>query len=374
MRHLQRLRLRRLRPPQGTSVLLRQTVVQFVSSRHLQRPDQRRCCAGVTWSSMYSMANHGGSLWRELGHSSTLKSWIIRRGIDILTHHLDCCDIVRSSKELWCMNLEEADLRCAAICVCRKISELGHRLSSRVPHTTAFISKIRQKFSTTNNFSHEDQQRVTQGMYCPKEWSINPRDLHDRRREKSASTQYATAMRGWEKIPDNAITATDKRENSNWKMPTLLLSFRRAEEPSCQSWGHSPCSEPMKADAAPPDTSFPFTNWESHSATMVKTSVLVSIPHLFISFACLAGCLLSRCILKVPYLLEDLVFKISSSKQYWLGLDLERCAQCHQQRREVWKATGSDPTLLQGHCQVSQRHAEARYVSHNFNIHIYSAW
>jgi hypothetical protein len=64
------------------------------------------------------MANLGGSLWRELRHSSPLKSWVIRRGVDILTHHLDCCDIVRSSKELWCMNLEEADLGCASyLCV-----------------------------------------------------------------------------------------------------------------------------------------------------------------------------------------------------------------------------------------------------------------
>jgi hypothetical protein len=117
MRHLQRLRLRRLRPPQGTSVLLRQTVVQFVSSRYLQRPDQRRCCAGlgearcIRWQILVGV-------WARIETHKYAKSWIIRRGIDIFTHHLDCCDIVRSSKELWCMNLEEADLRCASyLCV-----------------------------------------------------------------------------------------------------------------------------------------------------------------------------------------------------------------------------------------------------------------
>lgn len=73
----------------------------------------------------------GKSWWKFVARIETLKSAkkrVIRRGVDILTHHLDCCDIVRSSKELWCMNLEEADLGCAAICVCRKISESGHRL------------------------------------------------------------------------------------------------------------------------------------------------------------------------------------------------------------------------------------------------------
>jgi hypothetical protein len=49
-----------------------------------------------------------------------------------------------------------------------------------------------------------------------------------------------------------------------------------------------------------------------------------------------------------------------------LTLFLERCAQCHQQRREVRKATSPDPTILEGHCQVPQRYAEAWYVGNNF--------
>jgi hypothetical protein len=46
--------------------------------------------------------------------------------------------------------------------------------------------------------------------------------------------------------------------------------------------------------------------------------------------------------------------------------DVERCAQCHQQRREVRKAPSHDPTFLKSYRQVPQCHAKARYVCYKF--------
>jgi hypothetical protein len=200
------------------------------------------------------------------------------------------------------------------------------------------------RFWNSESSPHQHQQtlstntthRATRGMYCPNERSNNPVVLHDRQREKSASTQYATWTWARKEI-------SEQFDYSNWKMLTLLFSIRRAEEPSCRSWGHSPCSEPMKANFQRLQIPlFQFTNWESQSAIMVKTSVLVSS------------------------LLISLHLRSNSDSI----CDLERCAQCHQQRREVWKETSPDPTIFEGHRQVPQRHAEARYVGEG--IHFYT--
>jgi len=62
------------------------------------------------------------------------------------------------------------------------------------------------------------------------------------------------------------------------------------------------------------------------------------------------------------YLTSTYTIWESPYRQNGQDFSSQRCAQRHQQRREVWKASSFDQTILQGYCQVLERHAEARYV------------
>jgi len=86
------------------------------------------------------------------------------------------------------------------------------------------------------------------------------RVLHDRQREKSTSTQYATGTWGC--------------DHSNWKMSTLLFSIRRAEEPLVNHEGTLHAQSPWRLTSSSHRYLISnFTIWESQSVTM-KTSVL----------------------------------------------------------------------------------------------------
>lgn len=60
--------------------------------------------------------------------------------------------------------------------------------------------------------------------------------------------------------------------------------------------------------------------------------------------------------------LPSIDLRISPDRQNGSHFRPQRCAQRHQQRREGRQAPGHDPPQLQGHRQVLERHAEARYV------------
>lgn len=64
-----------------------------------------------------------------------------------------------------------------------------------------------------------------------------------------------------------------------------------------------------------------------------------------------------------PRFPPDLRISFPQHRQNGSHFRSQRRSQCDEQRREGWQAPGLDPTFLQGHCQVLDCHAEARYVS-----------
>ena len=161
-------------------------------------------------------------------------------------------------------------------------------------------------------------------MYRPNDRSILRRPFMIGR----GRTRHLLNMRLEHEQGSNSWQATEgiqqQCDHGNWKMPILLFSLRRAEEPSCQSWGHSPCSEPMKANVQLLQIPlFHFTYWESQFASMVKTSVLVSNCDFPCVFRSPAQALLVVCFLGLDANSSrdaSAQYHFSHSKQYWLDL------------------------------------------------------
>ncbi len=166
-------------------------------------------------------------------------------------------------------------------CACVKSTTSESSISSRhvtkltvastgacTPHNDFF-----EKFFSTwfTKILNNHAQRENRGMYCPLDPFESPSWWQ---REKSASTQFATVI--WALGEDLCtLTAIVIRPEAIERCRHYSSLLRRAEEPSCQPWGHSPCLKPMKANPsfARYLTSH-LTIWESPSDKMVKTSVL----------------------------------------------------------------------------------------------------
>ena len=144
---------------------------------------------------------------------------------------------------------------------------------------------------------------------------IHSKVLHDGQREKSASTQSAGEVGtfGW------SSRSKIRLRPSDWKMSTLLSSFTTSWRTLLSIMRALSCSEPLKANRQ-----------------------LLQIPH---------------------FQSHDLRISIRQNGQ---NFSPQRCAQCYQQRREVWKASSLDPPFIESHREVPQRHAEARYVTKSF--------